>query len=106
MTMKKYRIDFDCLEWQALAPGARAKSFVQDGKKIRLLEFTQEFVEPDWCQKGHIGYVISGGLTIDFNGDIQHFNCGDSIFIPSGEAHKHRHHSTLDTVRLFLVEDA
>jgi len=44
-------------------PGARSKFFQQEDKQIRLVEFTDEFVEPDWCEKGHIGYVLEGTLA-------------------------------------------
>jgi hypothetical protein len=48
---------------------ARFKAHRRDGKQIRLLEFTAAFVEPDWCEKGHIGIVLEGAIELDFHGD-------------------------------------
>lgn len=35
----------------------RYKTFERDNRRVRLVEFTREFVEPDWCCKGHVGQV-------------------------------------------------
>src|SRR5262245_58570739 len=47
------RLDFDALEWQPLLPGARAKVHREWAMQLHLVEFTPEFVEPHWCEKGH-----------------------------------------------------
>jgi hypothetical protein len=44
-------------------------------KQLRLVEFSSEFVEPHWCEKGHIGLVLSGTLEVDCQ-----------IAVPSGGA--------------------
>ena len=69
------------------------------------MEFTREFVEPDWCRKGHLCYVLEGQLDIDFNGERVLFTQGDGVFIPPGETHKHMARVVTDVVRLILVED-
>jgi quercetin dioxygenase-like cupin family protein len=53
------------------------------------VEFTREFVEPDWRWKGHFGYVLEGRLEIDFNRERVLFTQGDGVFIPPGKTHKH-----------------
>ncbi|NNM68880.1 MAG: phosrestin [Gallionella sp.] len=103
--MDQYRILFDALDWQDGISGARFKVFRSDTKQLRLLEFTSEFAEPDWCEKGHIGFVIQGELEIDFHGSIVRYPQGSGIFIPAGSASAHKARSTTPTVLLFLVED-
>ncbi|MFZ5868084.1 MAG: cupin domain-containing protein [Thermodesulfobacteriota bacterium] len=103
--MVPYKVDFDSIPWETPAQGVRAKILKQDGKQLRLVEFTREFVEPDWCQKGHFGYVLEGQLEIDFDGTRVLFAQGDGVFIPPGEAHKHMARVLTDVVRLILVED-
>ena len=88
------------------APGLRFKVYQQGSKRLRLAEFAREFVEPDWCTNGHVGYVVEGKLEIDFSGEIEVFHAGDGIFIPPGEEHKHMAKALTDVVRLVLVEDA
>ena len=104
--MEKCKVDFDSLPWQSPLKGARFKAFQQGNRKLRLLEFSRGFVEPDWCTKGHIGYVLEGELDIDFNGTLVRFSAGDGAFIPAGTENQHKAIVVTDVVRLILVEDA
>jgi len=103
--MEQYRVLFDSLDWQNGIHGARFKAFLSGTKQLRLLELTSEFVEPDWCEKGHVGFVIQGELEIDFHGHMVRYPEGSGIFIPSGSANGHRARSTTPIVLLFLVEE-
>ena len=103
--MQQYKVAFDSLPWSSPAPGARFKVHREGERQIRLVEFTDEFVEPDWCRKGHVGYVVEGQLEVDFDGNKIVFDPGDGIFIPPGEEHKHMGKALTDVVRMILVED-
>jgi ethanolamine utilization protein EutQ (cupin superfamily) len=104
--MEIYKVDFRSLDWQSPIKGCRFKAFLQEGRKLRLVEFTREFIEPDWCLKGHIGYVLEGEAQVDFNGHVVHFSAGDGIFIPSGINNKHKTQVISDVIKLVMVEDA
>jgi quercetin dioxygenase-like cupin family protein len=104
--MEKCKVNFDSLPWQSPLKGARCKAFQQGNRKLRLVEFSRGFVEPDWCTKGHIGYVLAGDLDIDFNGNLVRFSAGDGVFIPAGTESKHMAKVLTDVVRLILVEEA
>ena len=52
--MKQYKIDFDSIAWECPAAGVRFKAYQQEGLKVRLVAFGKDFIEPDWCTKGHI----------------------------------------------------
>jgi quercetin dioxygenase-like cupin family protein len=104
--MNNYLVDFNDVPWESPAPGIRVKAVVRGGKKLRLVEFTHEFVEPDWCTKAHIGLVLEGELALDIDGIVHKFRAGDGLFIAGGERNRHRHHATPETTRLFLVEEA
>ncbi|MDH4216561.1 MAG: cupin domain-containing protein [Gallionella sp.] len=99
-----YAVNFDELPWESPMPGAQFKSFARDGKKLRIAEFTREFVEPHWCEKGHAGIVLSGELEIDFNGKVVRYLEGAAILIPAGAEHVHKGRAITPVVRLFLVE--
>lgn len=88
--MKKYLIDFQNMVWESPAPGVRHKSFIKGNQKVRLVEFTEEFREEGWCIRGHVGYVLEGSLSIDFNGEVLNFRAGDGFFIPEGEENRHK----------------
>jgi len=103
--VEQYKIDFKSLPWESPAVGVRFKAYEQSGKKLRLAEFGREFVEPDWCTKGHIGYILEGQMEINFDGKIVAFGPGDGIFIPAGEKHKDKAKVLTDSVKVVLVED-
>ena len=100
----EYKINFQKIAWKHPLPGARYKAFSENGQQIRLVEFTGKLVEPDWCRKGHIGYVLSGEMEIDFNGTTVTYQKGDGIFIPPGEEHKHMVTAVQELVQLILIE--
>jgi quercetin dioxygenase-like cupin family protein len=104
--MEKYRIDFESIEWESPADGVRFKAHEQDGKKLRLVEFSKEFVEPDWCTNGHIGYILEGQMEIDFDGNKEVLGPGDGVFIPAGPRHKHKGRVLTDKVTAILIEEA
>jgi hypothetical protein len=101
--MEASRIPFESMEWQNAAPGLRFKVYRSGNKQMRLLEHSQEFVEPDWCVKAHSGLVLKGELEFDFQGRNVRFPEGSGLFIPAGEKHKGR--PITSSVLLFLVED-
>jgi pimeloyl-ACP methyl ester carboxylesterase len=75
--MDEAKINFTELSWDESNVGTRSKAIVRNGRKLRLVEFTSEFVEYDWCIKGHIGYVwhpavilLHGSGAQDRNGYI------------------------------------
>jgi quercetin dioxygenase-like cupin family protein len=103
--MQQYKIDFNSMPWESPLNGVRFKAHQQDGQKVRLVEFYKEFVEPDWCTKGHIAYILEGQCEIDFNGKVIKFGEGDGIFIPAGEAHKHKTRVLTDKLKVVIVED-
>ena len=102
--MGRYKVDFGSMPWEEPAAGVRCKACEQDGRRLRLAEFTRDFVEPDWCTKGHIGYVLEGEMELDFHGKVVTVRTGDGLFIPSGGKHGHKARVLTDVVRIVLVE--
>jgi quercetin dioxygenase-like cupin family protein len=103
--MEQYKVRFDSLPWQQPTAGVRFKAYEQDGQRLRLAEFTKEFVEADWCTKGHIGYVLEGELQVDFHGRVVTFHSGDGLFIPAGDEHGHKAKVLTASVTVVLVEN-
>ena len=77
--MEKCKVDFKSLSWEAPMAGVRFKAYQENKRRLRLVEFRKEFVEPDWCRNGHIGFVLDGEMEIDFNGEVVHFGPGDGL---------------------------
>ena len=103
--MSLFKIHFDSMPWeQSNTAGVRSKTLVRAGRKLRLVEFTNEFVEKDLCRKEHIGYVLEGEIEIDFNGKVETYKPGEGVFIEGGEGSKHKAKCTGSRVKLILVE--
>lgn len=99
------RVDFASMGWEPRAAGVRVKAFEYNGRRLRLAEFAKEFVEADWCTKGHIGYVLEGRMELDFHGHVVALGPGDGLFIPPGAEHGHKARVLTDSVKVVLVED-
>jgi len=100
----QYKIDFNTMDWTSPAPGIRAKACQPNGTQLRLVEYTPE-MEPHWCPKGHIGYVLEGRMEITIADAVMEFNAGDGVFLPPGEKHQHMARILSDVVRVVFVEE-
>ena len=100
------KIEFKKIDWVEVTAGMRTKMFSLAGRQLRMVEFTTEFLEIDWCTTGHIGVVLNGGLEIEFDSITVQYKKGDGIFILAGEANKHKAKVLNGAATLILVEDA
>ena len=64
--MDKHLFDFEEMEWTNGSVGMRYKKFIGGNQQLRLVEFSEGFIEPDWCLKGHAGIVLDGEFALDF----------------------------------------
>ena len=99
------RVDFDRYEWDYTSPGMRVKRALCNGKQLRLVEIGSEFGEPEWCEAGHVGYVLEGELEIHFERVSERLSAGDGLYIVSGREMRHRARAVRGIARLILVED-
>jgi ethanolamine utilization protein EutQ (cupin superfamily) len=102
--MSQYKVDFDAIPWESPMEGLRFKAQRQGGRQLRLVEYTRD-MQPHWCEKGHIGYILEGEFEIRFEGEVVLFRAGDGVFLPPGPADKHMGKVLSDVVRVVFVED-
>jgi quercetin dioxygenase-like cupin family protein len=100
-----YRIDFNQIKWETTEQGVSAKSFQEETRQIRLLEFGPDLNHQEWCEIGHLGYVLEGEFEIEFANQVIKFKKGDGISIPPGEKDKHRPKALSKKVRLIFFEE-
>jgi quercetin dioxygenase-like cupin family protein len=105
LPLNSFKVDFDSLEWQQGRPGVRFKVYCHGSRQLRLVEFATTDGDPHWCERGHIGYVLQGGLEIEVNGRVDSLIAGDGLFIPPGAATSHRGVRIVQGTRLLMVED-
>ncbi|MGI9436817.1 MAG: cupin domain-containing protein [Geminicoccaceae bacterium] len=86
----KRRIDFAKLSWRKKSLGAPEKRYAKNGQVLRLVRYTDEFSEAEWCAKGHVGMVLSGRMVIEFGNEKVEYNAGDALFINAGDRDKHK----------------
>lgn len=104
--MDNYKIEFQSINWENIAKGAKQKVVLFQSQKLRMLRFESDFVEVDWCLNGHIGYVLAGEMELDFGKERIAYTKGDGFIIPKGNAHKHKAIIEKDKfVELILFED-
>jgi quercetin dioxygenase-like cupin family protein len=103
--LNPFKVDFDLLEWERGRPGVRFKAYRLGSRQLRLVEFETTDGDPHWCEQGHIGYVLHGGLEIEVNGRVESLIAGDGLFIPPGAATAHRGVRIVSGTRLLMVED-
>lgn len=103
--MEQCKIDFTSIPWEIPADGVRFKTYKKNGRQVRLVEFTDKFIETDWCKNGHIVYILEGRLEVNFNGNIVILDKDDGLFIPAGEKDKHIGKALTKVVKMVSVED-
>ena len=79
------KISFSQIPWELPAPGVRFKKFVSGENQVRLVEFSEGFIEPEYCRKGHLGYVVEGSMLMDINGEITEYETGDAFILPADD---------------------
>ena len=100
------RLDFEAVPWEEPLPKMRQKLIEQRGRRFRIVEFQHGFVEPGWCVRDHVGYVIEGRLEIAFAEHTETYEAGDGLYIRGGPHHAHRATALTDRALLFLYDMA
>jgi quercetin dioxygenase-like cupin family protein len=50
--------------------------------RVRVVEFSPDYIADHWCDKGHVIYVLEGQLQIDYkDGNTTEVSAGMSYFI-------------------------
>lgn len=79
------------------------KTLQFDGLRIRLVEYSKNYLADHWCQKGHVIYCVEGEMDTELgDGTIVKLNSGMSYQV-SDELSSHRT-SSKDGVKLFIVD--
>src|SRR5690349_4536086 len=92
------RVDFPSLAW---TPGGhpleRKKSCPT--RPVVLLEFAPGFADPNWCERSHLVYVVSGVLEFELASPeeraakvsrVERFTAGQCCILDAGTSHRAR----------------
>jgi mannose-6-phosphate isomerase-like protein (cupin superfamily) len=99
-------VDFPALPWVKVEGGGAAgrakKKIVEGGRSVRVLEVSPRWNEVNWCARAHVGYVTSGRLRLEFEGQVpMNIGRGMGFWIPPGCPHRA---SCSRTTTLFMVD--
>lgn len=75
------------------------------GVRWAIVEYQPGAGRADWCDTPHVGYVISGGISYEFEDGREPLtvNGGDGFSLPPAPRHRGRNQG-LEPVRLFLID--
>lgn len=88
-------IRFDRMAWESVKPGFQIKTATVGGQTLRMGSYGSGYIGDFWCEKGHVGFVSEGRLTIMFDDGPEHYKAGDAFQIPAGRATRHKIHQPL-----------
>lgn len=103
--MAGHKVDFAALGWSRWAgelPG-RVKVARAEGQQLRMMELGPGFVEPDWCERGHIVYVVSGRYMQQVGDETWEMQAGQALILAPGTRHRSRNTGSLAAV-VFVVD--
>lgn len=107
---KPLTVPFHDTPWFEEAPGIRSRESEVDGARWAVVEYEPGARREEWCEDGHRGYVVRGGIEYEFDDDRQPLTAseGEAFRLPAATighgAHRGRNHSSVST-RLFLIDD-
>jgi hypothetical protein len=104
-------IEFQTIDWNSIekveSPGEQGVAISQtlqlDGLKIRIVEYSNQYIADHWCQKGHIVHCLEGEFVCELiTGEKIKLIKGET-FIVSDEMSSHRSISN-NGVKLMIID--
>ena len=104
-------IPFQHIDWTNIPkeehPGTTGTSFWQtiilNGLRVRVVEYSPDYMADHWCQKGHVVYCLKGSfVSEEENGTSIELNTGMS-YIVSDNLSSHRSFSK-NGATLFIID--
>jgi len=95
------RLPFTSLVWTSGAHPLERKKLI-DGCPAVLLEFGPGFEDPNWCEHGHVIYVLEGTLELVLDSGTEQIRAGDGCVLDPNTPHRAKNPGTVP-VRLFVA---
>ncbi len=95
------RLPFTALGWTAGAHPLERKKLVE-GHPALVLEFAPGFEDPNWCESGHVIYVLDGTLELVLDDRVERLGAGDGCVLERHTRHRARNAGRVP-VQLFVV---
>jgi len=102
---------FSTIDWCHVVPvenkGETGSAFWQTVEigniRVRVVEFTRGFKAPDWCNRGHVVYVLEGEIVMELD-DGREFKLSKGMsYQVAQDSEVHRSYSEKGA-KLFIVD--
>ena len=74
-----------------------------DNIRLRMVEYSSDYMADHWCDKGHIIFCIKGEMVTELKDGTKHFLKEGMVYFVGDNADSHRS-STEKGVTLFIVD--
>lgn len=106
-----YHIPFTTINWSTIEKTqhqgqtgiATWQTIELSGLRIRLVEYSKEYVANHWCQKGHIVYCLEGEFTSRLETGEEHRLSQGMSYLVSDDASSHLS-VTENGVKLLIID--
>ncbi len=98
--MAYHHLPFAAAPWTSGADPLERKKLGVAG--TTLIEFGPGFADPNWCERAHLAFVLSGTLRLEVDGRIEEIRAGDGFVTERGTRHRASNPGPTP-VRLFVV---
>lgn len=108
-----YTIPFNTIDWSQIQKtehkGETGTSFWQtitlDGLRIRLVEYSANYLADHWCEKGHVVHCLEGEFETELATGQKTILTKGMSYIVSDELSSHRSYSK-NGVKLLIIDGA
>ena len=110
MTIEK-NIPFQTIDWTSIPKtehkGEKGTSFWQTaqfhGLRIRIVEYSKDYIADHWCQKGHVVHCLDGEFVSEIKNGGKFLLTKGMTYIVSDELSSHRSISE-NGVKLLIID--
>jgi len=104
-------IPFETIDWSTIAstahPGERGtshwKTINYGGLRIRMVEYSSDYLADHWCEKGHLLFCMKGELHTELEDGSVHILKEQMSYHVSDQMSKHKS-STVDGAQLLIID--
>lgn len=104
-------IPFQTIDWKSVPKtehkGEKGMAFWQTiqlpGLRVRLVEYSKDYIADHWCKKGHIVHCLDGEFVSELQNGEQHILTKGMTYVVSDDLSSHRS-ITKNGVKLLIID--
>jgi quercetin dioxygenase-like cupin family protein len=97
------RVPFGAMPWEQGQHRLEKKKSLL-GRGVGLLEFGPGFMDPKWCERSHVMYVVEGMIELEFDEGLVTLAAGQCGVLDRGTRHRAKNPGDERAI-VFVVSD-